>query len=237
MSRVLVVDDEPQLLRALRINLTARGYDVHTAADGRHALADAATQPPDVIILDLGLPDMDGVEVIRGLRGWTTVPIIVLSGRAGSGDKVEALDAGADDYVTKPFGIDELLARLRAVNRRTAADQETPVVRIGSYSIDLAARRATGSGGAPDEETAAGEYSKDIRLTPTEWHILEILLRHPGKLISQRQLLADVWGPAYTNEFQYLREYLARLRRKLEPDPTRPRHLLTEPGMGYRYQP
>jgi two-component system, OmpR family, KDP operon response regulator KdpE len=237
VSGILVVDDEPQLLRALRINLAARGYDVRTATDGRRALADAAAHPPDVIILDLGLPDMEGIEVIRRLRGWTTVPIIVLSGRAGSGDKVEALDAGADDYVTKPFGVDELLARLRAVSRRAAGDQDAPVVHIGSCTIDLAARRATGRGGASEEEAAAGGTSTDIRLTPTEWHVLEILLRHPGKLISQRQLLAEVWGPAYTNEFHYLREYLARLRRKLEPDPTRPRHFLTEPGMGYRYQP
>lgn len=237
MSRVLVVDDEPQLLRALRINLTARGYDVRTAADGRHALADAATFAPDIIVLDLGLPDMDGIEVIHGLRGWTTVPIIVLSGRAGSPDKVGALDAGADDYVTKPFGVDELLARLRAVSRRVVGDQPPPVVSIGSYTIDIAARRASCSGGSTDQRKDGSGGSKDIRLTPTEWHVLELLVRHPGKLISQKQLLAEVWGPAYTNEFQYLREYLARLRRKLEPDPARPRYLLTEPGMGYRYQP
>jgi two-component system KDP operon response regulator KdpE len=239
VSRILVVDDEPQLLRALRINLTARGYEVHTSADGRHALADAATHAPDVIILDLGLPDMDGIEVIQGLRGWTTVPIIVLSGRAGSGDKVSALDAGADDYVTKPFGVDELLARLRAVSRRAVGDQPPPVVRVGHYTIDLAARRSVRSCGSTDEEPEGDDskHVKDIRLTPTEWHVLEILLRNPGKLISQKQLLAEVWGPAHTNQFQYLREYLARLRRKLEPDPARPRHLLTEPGMGYRYQP
>jgi two-component system KDP operon response regulator KdpE len=240
VSRVLVVDDEPQLLRALRINLAARGHDVRTAGDGRHALADAAAHVPDVVILDLGLPDMDGVEVIRGLRGWTAVPIIVLSGRAGSGDKVEALDAGADDYVTKPFGVDELLARLRAVSRRGAGDHDVPVVRVGAYTIDLAARRAVRSGGSTDtagETSDAGGNSRDVRLTPTEWQILEILLRHPGKLVSQKLLLAEVWGPQYTNEFHYLREYLARLRRKLEPDPARPRHLLTEPGMGYRYQP
>jgi two-component system, OmpR family, KDP operon response regulator KdpE len=241
VSRLLIVDDEPQLIRALRITLTARGHQVRTAVDGRHALADAAAHPPDVIILDLGLPGMDGVEVIQGLRGWTTAPIIVLSGRTGSADKVEALDAGADDYVTKPFGVDELLARLRAVSRRAVGENDTPVVQVGDYTIDLAARRAVRSRGSRDGvkagEDGAAEDGKDVRLTPTEWHILEILIRHPGKLVSQRQLLAEVWGPAYTNEFHYLRQYLARLRRKLEPDPTRPRHLLTEPSMGYRYQP
>ena len=239
MSRVLVVDDEPQLLRALRITISARGHDVRTAADGRQALADAAGHPPDVIILDLGLPDMDGVDVIRGLRGWTSAPIIVLSGRTGSEDKVEALDAGADDYVTKPFGVDELLARLRAVSRRSVGEDDTPTARIGDYTIDLAARRAVRTDppdGVGDDGTA-GDGANEIRLTPTEWHILEILVRHPGKLINQKQLLAEVWGPAYTDQFHYLREYLARLRRKLEPDPSRPRHLITEPGMGYRYQP
>ncbi len=230
MSRLLIVDDEPQLIRALRITLTARGHQVRTAVDGRNALADAASHPPDVIILDLGLPDMDGIEVIQGLRGWTSAPIIVLSGRAGSADKVEALDAGADDYVTKPFGVDELLARLRAVSRRAAGEQEAPVVQVGDVTIDLAARRAT-------RRDADGTAGADVRLTPTEWHILEILVRHPGKLIGQRQLLVEVWGPAYTDEFNYLRQYLARLRRKLEPDPARPRYLLTEPGMGYRFEP
>jgi two-component system, OmpR family, KDP operon response regulator KdpE len=247
VSRVLVVDDEPQLLRALRITIGARGHDVRTAADGRQALADAAAHPPDVIILDLGLPDMDGVDVIRGLRGWTSAPIIVLSGRTGSEDKVEALDAGADDYVTKPFGVDELLARLRAVSRRSVGEEDTPTARIGDYTIDLAARRATrtvpvdGAGGSDDDShevngNADGDGG-EVRLTPTEWHVLEILVRHPGKLINQKQLLTEVWGPAYTDQFHYLREYLARLRRKLEPDPSRPRHLITEPGMGYRYQP
>ncbi len=236
MSRILVVDDEPQLIRALRIALSARGYQVRTAADGRHALAEAASHPPDVIVLDLGLPDMEGVEVIQGLRGWTSVPIVVLSGRAGSADKVEALDAGADDYVTKPFGIDELLARLRAVSRRAVGEADMPHVQLGTYTVDLAARRAFPTMGPSDAPTM-GEDSRDVRLTPTEWHILEILVRHPGKLVSQRQLLSEVWGPAYTDEFSYLRQYLARLRRKLEPDPARPRHLLTEPGMGYRFLP
>jgi two-component system KDP operon response regulator KdpE len=181
------------------------------------------------VILDLGLPDLDGVEVIEGLRGWTSAPIIVLSGRADSTDKVQALDAGADDYVTKPFSMDELLARMRAATRRGAgSDSDLPQVRLGSLLVDLAAKRVTsGSGG----ETA------DIRLTPTEWHLLEVLLRNPGKLLSQRQLLAEVWGPGYGDATGNLRLYMAQLRRKLEPDPARPRWLITEPGMGYRYQP
>jgi two-component system, OmpR family, KDP operon response regulator KdpE len=222
MIRVLVVDDEPQILRALRINLRARQYEVHTATDGAGALTVAAQQPPDIVVLDLGLPDMEGVDVIRGLRGWTTVPIIVLSGRVDSHDKVDALDAGADDYVTKPFGIDELLARIRAVTRRAqpAADA-TSVVTVGEHTVDLAARTV----------------SDDVRLTPTEWQLLEHLLRNPGKLISQRALLHDVWGPQYSTETNYLRQYMARLRRKFEADPTHPRHLITEPGMGYRFRP
>ncbi|MFC7532985.1 response regulator [Actinoplanes sp. GCM10030250] len=225
MTRVLVVDDEPQIVRALRINLKARGYTVDAAPDATSALHAAARHQPDLVILDLGLPDMDGTEVVRGLRGWTTVPIIVLSGRAGSLDKVAALDAGADDYVTKPFSIDELLARIRAVTRRVqpAGDSE-PQVRIGEFTVDLAARSVTGDG-------------TEVRLTPTEWQLLDHLLRHPGKLITQQSLLRDVWGPEYHNQTNYLRQYMARLRRKLETDPARPRHLLTEPGMGYRYRP
>ncbi|TDC83912.1 response regulator [Micromonospora sp. KC606] len=227
MTRILVVDDEPQILRALRINLRARGYDVDLAATGAAALKTAASHPPDLVVLDLGLPDLHGVDVIRGLRGWTTVPIIVLSGRAGSDDKVTALDAGADDYVTKPFGIDELLARIRAVTRRHSHDTEAPgpTARIGRHTVDLAARTVTRDDGAA------------VRLTPTQWGVLEQLLRNPGKLITQRQLLRDVWGPEYQNETNYLRQYLAQLRRKLETDPARPRHLITEPGMGYRYRP
>ncbi|SCL22002.1 two-component system, OmpR family, KDP operon response regulator KdpE [Micromonospora nigra] len=227
MTRILVVDDEPQILRALRINLRARGYDIDVAATGTTALKAAASHPPDLVVLDLGLPDLDGVDVIRGLRGWTTVPIIVLSGRAGSDDKVTALDAGADDYVTKPFGVDELLARVRAVTRRhtTGTDPTSPTARLGRHTVDLAAHTVT-----HDDGTA-------IKLTPTQWSVLETLLRNPGKLISQRQLLRDVWGPGYETETGYLRQYMAQLRRKLEPDPTRPRHLMTEPGMGYRYQP
>ena len=224
MTRVLVVDDEPQLLRALTINLRARRYEVAGATTGTDALTAAAAHPPDAVILDLGLPDMDGTQVIAGLRGWTDVPILVLSGRTDSLDKVEALDAGADDYVTKPFGMDELLARLRAMTRRAGDKDEKPVVQIGDVTVDLAARRVTAPGG-------------DVRLTPTEWHLLEVLARHPGKLLSQRQLLAEVWGPGYETAQGNLRVYMAQLRRKLEPDPSRPRHLLNEPGMGYRFEP
>ena len=231
MSRILVVDDEPQLLKALRINLRARHYDVNIAANGTEALNVAAAHPPDLVILDLGLPDMDGVDVIGGLRGWTAVPIIVLSGRADSTDKVEALDAGADDYVTKPFGMDELLARMRAAVRRAPGAEVPPQVRLGDVIIDLGAKRVTRIADAADQPET------DVRLTPTEWHLLEVLLRNPGKLLSHRQLLHDVWGPGYDNAGGNLRLYMAQLRRKLEQDPARPRWLITEPGMGYRYQP
>ncbi len=292
MTRVLVVDDEPQILRALRINLRARQYEVATAATGAQALEYAGSHPPDLVILDLGLPDMDGVDVIGGLRGWTAVPIIVLSGRADSTDKVEALDAGADDYVTKPFGMDELLARMRAAVRRTPAADAPPRVQLGDLTVDLAAKRVTKRAVGEDDparaeddraqaeddraqaeddpaqaqtatdglpagtakRVAAGvsrsrsdtaeaaavagpQPDGDIRLTPTEWHLLEVLLRNPGKLLSHRQLLHDVWGPGYDNAGGNLRLYMAQLRRKLEPDPARPRWLITEPGMGYRYQP
>ena len=240
MTRVLVVDDEPQILRALRINLRVRQYEVYTAATGAQALEVAAAHPPDLVILDLGLPDMDGVDVIGGLRGWTAAPIIVLSGRADSTDKVEALDAGADDYVTKPFGVEELLARMRAAARRTPASEEPPRIRLGDLTVDLAAKRVTrnqdGHDGH-DEHDGQEDGGADIRLTPTEWHLLEVLLRYPGKLLSQKQLLRDVWGPGYDNAGGNLRLYMAQLRRKLEPDPARPRWLITEPGMGYRYQP
>ena len=244
MTRVLVVDDEPQILRALRINLRARRYEVDTAANGAQALEEAAAHPPDLVILDLGLPDMDGVEVIGGLRGWTSVPIIVLSGRADSTDKVAALDAGADDYVTKPFGVEELLARMRAAGRRTGMTEDLPRVQLGDLTIDLGAKRVTRAGRDGTTRSGEGEGAAvtastgtDVRLTPTEWHLLEVLLRNPGKLLSQRQLLRDVWGPGYDNASGNLRLYMAQLRRKLEPDPARPRWLITEPGMGYRYQP
>ena len=223
MTRVLVVEDERGLRRALGINLRARDYEVTLAADGRSALTAASRQPPDAVVLDLGLPDIDGVEVIEALRGWSQAPIIVLSARSGEPDKVVALDAGADDYVTKPFGMDELLARLRAALRRTATTDEVPVIDTEDFSVDLAAKQAFGSDGDP------------IRLTPTEWHVLEVLVRNEGKLVSQRQLLQEVWGPAYETETNYLRVYVAQLRRKLEADPSHPRHLITEPGMGYRF--
>ncbi|TDW89322.1 two-component system KDP operon response regulator KdpE [Kribbella pratensis] len=225
MTRVLVVDDEPQIVRALQINLKARGYEVHLAGTGTSALKVAAQHPPELVILDLGLPDFDGVDVIRGLRGWTDAPILVLSGRTDQTDKVEALDAGADDYVTKPFGIDELLARMRAVLRRSNVAQDQPVVTVGGAVVDLAAKRVT------------LESGEDVRLTPTEWHLLEVLVRNPGKLMSQRQLLTEVWGPGYETAGGNLRFYMGQLRRKLEPDPARPKHLLTEPGMGYRFEP
>jgi two-component system KDP operon response regulator KdpE len=243
MTRVLVVDAEPQILRALRINLRVRDYDVHVAATGAEALEVAGRYPPDLVILDLGLPDLDGVEVIQGLRGWTKAPIIVLSGRADSLDKVEALDAGADDYVTKPFGVEELLARMRAAVRRTGTPEDLPRIRLGELVVDLAAKRvvrhapvpAGGDGAAPD--SAGRPPAEGIRLTPTEWHLLEVLLRNPGKLLSRNQLLTEVWGPGYADATGNLRLYMAQLRRKLEPDPARPRWLITEPGMGYRYQP
>ncbi len=223
MTRVLVVDDERGLRRALGINLKARGYEVTLAADGKSALEAASNSPPDVVILDLGLPDLDGVDVIEGLRGWSEAPILVLSARTGEPDKVVALDAGADDYVTKPFGMDELLARLRAALRRHSDGDDAPVVETGNFTVDLAAKEVRESDGAA------------IRLTPTEWHVLEVLVRNEGRLVSQVQLLKEVWGPAYEKESNYLRVYMAQLRRKLEPDPPHPRHLITEPGMGYRF--
>jgi two-component system KDP operon response regulator KdpE len=237
---VLVVDDEPQILRALRINLRVREYQVDVAATGTEALQMAARHPPDLVILDLGLPDLDGMEVIQGLRGWTKAPIIVLSGRADSLDKVEALDAGADDYITKPFGVEELLARMRAAVRRTGTAGDLPQIKLGDLIVDLAAKRVTRQAPVPTSGRPAGGHAAqpdDIRLTPTEWHLLEVLLRHPGKLLSRNQLLTEVGGPGYADATGNLRLYMAQLRRKLEPDPARPRWLITEPGMGYRYQP
>lgn len=227
MTRVLVVEDEPQIVRALVINLKARRYEVDAAADGAGALELAAARHPDVVVLDLGLPDMDGVEVIKGLRGWTRVPILVLSARHSSDEKVEALDAGADDYVTKPFGMDELMARLRAAVRRAeppaGSGEDEVVVETDGFTVDLAAKKAVREG-------------RDVRLTPTEWHLLEVLVRNGGKLVSQKQLLQEVWGPSYGTETNYLRVYMAQLRRKLEADPSHPRHFITEPGMGYRFE-
>jgi two-component system KDP operon response regulator KdpE len=227
VTRVLIVDDEPQILRALRINLTARQYEVITASDGTQALRSATDARPDLIVLDLGLPDIDGAEVIRKLRTWSPVPIVVLSGRAGSRDKVDALDAGADDYVTKPFSVDELLARIRAVTRRKTTAETSAPVRIGRHLVDLASHVAH----------ATDDPAQTVHLTRTEWQLLDLLLRNPGKLISQRQLLQEVWGPTYLSETQNLRQYMAHLRRKLEDDPARPQHLITEPGMGYRFRP
>ncbi|WP_336203750.1 response regulator [Nonomuraea sp. LPB2021202275-12-8] len=222
MTRILVVDDEPQILRALRVNLVARHYEVAVAADGAAALRTVVDTSPDLVILDLGLPDLDGVDVIHGLRGWSSIPIIVLSGRAGNQDKIEALDAGADDYVTKPFGIGELLARVRAVSRRASIQEaELASIQFGDHVIDLTNKTVSG----------------DVHLTPTEWHILDLLLRHPGKLISQRQILTEVWGERFVKETHYLRQYMAQIRRKLEHDPARPAHLITEAGMGYRFTP
>lgn len=223
VTRVLVVDDEPQIRRALATNLKARDYEVDLAATGEEALSLAAERHPDVVILDIGLPGIDGIEVVRGLRGWTTVPIIMLSVREDEGDKVAALDAGADDYVTKPFGMNELLARLRAAVRRTSPAEEEATVSTAAFTIDLAAKKVH-----------RGE--DEVHLTPTEWGLVEVLVRNRGKLVSQRQLLQEVWGPAYETETNYLRVYMAGLRRKLEPDPSQPRYFITEPGMGYRFE-
>ncbi|MDI1462179.1 response regulator [Catellatospora sp. KI3] len=225
MSRILVVDDDRQLLKALRIALTARGHEVLLAHDAATALAVASHSPPDLAIIDLGLPDADGITIVESLRGWTSTPIIVLSARHTEPTKIDALDAGADDYITKPFSMGELLARVRAGLRRAAPAGEAPVVRTGSFTIDLAAKRITRADGT------------EIRLTPTEWHLLEILARNPDRLVTQQHLLHEVWGPRYENETNYLRVHLANLRRKLEPDPSRPRYLRTEPGLGYRFAP
>jgi len=222
MAAVLIVDDEVQILRALQINLNARGYSTVTAFTGQNALEQAAQHPVDVIILDLGLPDLDGVEVIRRLRRWNKVPIVVLSARHGSDDKIQALDAGADDYVTKPFGMDELMARLRAALRR-GSPADVPVIETAGFTVNLATKQVTRRGVA-------------VRLTPTEWNILELLARNTGALVTHDEILTQVWGPAYANETAYLRVYLAQLRRKLEADPANPRHLLTETGLGYRFQ-
>ena len=243
-TTILLVEDQPELLRALRINLRARQYDVLAARTGREALALAVSHPPDAIILDLGLPDIDGTEVIVELRRWCKAPIIVLSGRTSPGDKIGALDVGADDYVTKPFAMAELLARLRAALRRDDGEGREPPhpARIGAWLVDLMAHQVTrapgpgGSGTGTGPGPGAGE-GETLRLTPTEWRILEILLLRPGQLVGSAQLLSGVWGPGFQQRTNYLRFHMARLRRKLEDNPARPRHLLTEPGMGYRYQP
>ncbi|MFZ3468321.1 response regulator [Streptomyces sp. 4.24] len=226
MIKVLVVEDDAQLVRALRINLEARKFEVETASDGKTALRLAATRKPDAILLDLGLPDMDGIDVIKEVRETSGVPILVLSARHTSEEKIRALDAGADDYVTKPFSMDELLARLRAAVRRrevAAPAHEVAVVTTDEFTVDLVAKKVI-------------RNDRSVRLTPTEWHLLEILITHPGRLISQRKLLLDVWGPTYSEHTNYLRVYMAQLRRKLEADPSHPRYLITEPGMGYRFE-
>ena len=223
MSRILVVDDDVQIVRALDINLRAHGYDVVMAATGEAALTSAAAATPDLVIVDLGLPGLDGIDVIRGLRGWTTVPIIVVSAREGDTSKVAALDAGADDYVTKPFSITELLARVRASLRRHQPVADDPIVETSDFVVDFVSRRVTRNGAA-------------VHLTPTEWSIVEYLVRHPGRLVTQRQLLQRVWGPQYENETNYLRVHMAAIRRKLEPTPGQPRYFLTDPGVGYRFE-
>jgi len=238
--RVLIVEDEPALLRALRINLRARGYEVATASSGRGALTEAKRRPPDLVLLDLGLPDTDGREVIRELRGWSRAPVIVLSGRVSSGDKIGALDAGADDYVTKPFNMEELLARLRAALRRGDQAQRGATFNIGQFEIDLTAHTIVakgypGAAGPADSRRAADP--EQAHLTPTEWRLLEILLSAPGQLVGSQRILRELWGPGFDHSSHYLRFHMAGLRRKLEDDPHRPRHLLTEPGMGYRYRP
>ncbi|MBJ6643314.1 response regulator [Streptomyces sp. BSE7-9] len=226
MTRVLVVEDDPQLVRALVLNLRARHYGVDAAPDGPTALRLAAACQPGVVLLDLGLPDMDGIDVIEGLRGWSRAPILVLSARQSSGEKVSALDAGADDYVTKPFSMNELLARLRAAVRRsedTSVGAAATLVETDDFTVDLVGKKVVKDG-------------RDVRLTPTEWHLLEILVTHPGRLITQERLLQEVWGLSPSGKTNYLRVYTAQLRRKLERDPSRPRHLITEPGMGYRFE-
>jgi two-component system KDP operon response regulator KdpE len=226
--KILIADDDPQILRALRITLGARGYEIVTADDGAAALNAVIEQHPDLVMLDLGMPNIDGLGVITAVRGWSQVPILVVSGRSGAADKVDALDAGADDYVTKPFSIDELLARIRALTRRVVAPGDDPVISFGEITVNLAAKQVT---------RGSGEHTDAVRLTPTEWLILEELLRNPGRLVTREALLTRVWGPNHTGDSGYLRLYLAQLRKKLEPDPSRPRYLLTEAGMGYRFTP
>lgn len=220
--KILIADDDPQMLRALRITLAARGYEVVTASDGKTALDVAIKTHPDVVVIDLGMPGLTGIEVIAALRGWTQIPVLVVSGRSESWDKVEALDAGADDYVTKPFSADELLARIRALSRRAPVTTDEPVVSFGDVTVDLAAHVVTRAGDA-------------VRLTPTEWRLLEVLLRNRDKLVTRETLLTEVWGPQYTSDTGYLRLYLSQLRKKLEPEPSAPRYLVTEAGMGYRF--
>jgi two-component system KDP operon response regulator KdpE len=222
-GRILVVEDDERIRSSMRLALEGEGYDVNDAASGEEALDLFAEAPTDVALIDLMLPGMDGFECCRALRRQSAVPIIIVTARADTHDVVAGLEAGADDYVTKPFGMDELLARLRAAVRRASPAPDEPVISTPDFTVDLAAKRVT-------------RHNADVRLTPTEWQLLEILVRNRGRLITQKQLLQDVWGPAYGSESNYLRVYVAQLRRKLEPEPSRPRYLLTEPGMGYRFQ-
>jgi two-component system KDP operon response regulator KdpE len=226
--RILIADDDPQILRALKVTLRARGYDIITAGDGVQALEAAASHHPDLVVLDLGMPKLDGVEVIEGLRGWTQVPVLVVSGRTDAADKVDALDAGADDYVTKPFAIDELLARIRALTRRVVSSDDEPVISFGAISIDFSAKQVL---------RRVGERSESVRLTPTEWRILELLVHNPDKLVTRESLLSQIWGPHHTKDTGYLRLYFAQLRKKLEPIPAEPRYFVTVLGMGYRFVP
>jgi two-component system KDP operon response regulator KdpE len=226
--RILIADDDPQILRALRVTLRARGYEIFTADDGAQALEMAAENHPDLVVLDLGMPKLDGVEVIQGLRGWTQIPILVVSGRTDAADKVDALDAGADDYVTKPFAIDELLARIRALTRRVVTPGDEPIVTFGDISVDFSAKRVV---------RRRGKLSESVRLTPTEWRILELLVHSPDKLVTRESLLTQIWGPHHTKDTGYLRLYFAQLRKKLEPVPSEPRYLVTVLGMGYRFVP
>lgn len=219
--KILIADDDPQIVRALRITLTAKGYDVITAADGAEAIAAGIDHQPDLFLLDLGMPQLNGIEVIEGLRGWSQAPILVVSGRAGAADKVEALDAGADDYITKPFAVQELLARIRALTRRVPQDTTAPIVHLGDVTIDLAAHSVIRS-------------NAHIRLTPTEWQMIELLIRNPGKLVTRKTLLTSIWGTEHAEDTGYLRLYVSQLRKKLEANPSHPVHILTEPGMGYR---
>ncbi|SDS78857.1 response regulator [Microterricola viridarii] len=231
--KILIADDDPQILRALQITLSAHGYDVVVARDGAEAIALAAAQRPELLVVDLGMPQLTGIQVIEAVRGWSSAPILVVSGRSDSADKVDALDAGADDYVTKPFAVDELLARIRALTRRTPTASDEPVIRFGNITVDLAARQVT----RRVSTGTAGDTDEIVRLTPTEWQVLEVLVRNPRRLVSRQVLLTEVWGPQYTNDTGYLRLYLSQLRKKLEPTPSEPRYLLTESGMGYRFNP
>ncbi|KUF07500.1 response regulator [Leucobacter sp. G161] len=223
--KILIADDDPQILRALRITLSAKGYEVFTAADGREAISAAVDHGPDLVVLDLGMPQLDGLDVIHAIRGWSRAPILVVSGRAGADDKIEALDAGADDYVTKPFSVGELLARIRALTRRSPHDEAAPVAKLGAVTIDLAAHSVI-------RESPTGD--RQIRLTPTEWQVIEILIRNAGKLVTRQTLLTCIWGTEHAEDTGYLRLYVSQLRKKIEDDPANPAHILTEPGMGYR---